>query len=117
MSDEQPEIEGVEPEEQPDVGDARYVRKQQKRARIHQKRLDNALGALLDTYDTRAWLWELLCAFGIYQSSFSTEPLRMAFLEGKRDCGLRLLADINRIAPASYVLMAEEAEKRIKENV
>jgi len=41
----------------------------------------------------------------------------MAFLEGKRDCGLRLLADINRIAPASYVLMAEEAEKRIKENV
>lgn len=47
---------------------------------------------------------------GISSSSFSTEPLIMAFNEGKRSLGLQLIGEINRISPELYVKMALENE-------
>lgn len=56
----------------------------------------------------RRFCWRQLEKHGVFRSSFSTEPLEMAFLEGQRNDGLRLLADILEHAPDRYVDMMKE---------
>src|SRR5574340_1333024 len=56
----------------------------------------------------RRIVWRLLEQYGVFRSSFSTEPLEMAFLEGQRNDGLRLLADIHEHAPDRYVEMLRD---------
>lgn len=56
----------------------------------------------------RRIVWRLLEKYGVFRSSFSVEPLEMAFLEGQRNDGLRLLADIHEHTPDRYVEMLRE---------
>lgn len=77
----------------------------QKRA---QAEADMALATLLRTTPGRRWMWATLCGCGVYATTFRPDGLTMAFNEGQRAVGLRLLADVMRVAPDQYVTMAEE---------
>lgn len=56
----------------------------------------------------RAFVWALLESAGLYRSSFAPAQ-EMAFLEGMRNMGLRLLADIQTHCPKQERLMRDEA--------
>lgn len=65
---------------------------------------------VLGTREGRAFIWDLLVRSGVFALSFSGEqPLTMAFNEGRRQYGNRLLAEINQAAPEAYLLMLKEA--------
>ena len=53
--------------------------------------------------------WRLLDAAGIYRSMFHTEPHVMAFNEGHRNMGLRLLSELKE-HPDHYLRMIQEAQ-------
>lgn len=56
----------------------------------------------------RRILWRFLEGAGVYRSTFNTDPLLMAFAEGNRNYGLRLLALIQAGSAENYTLMIKE---------
>lgn len=59
----------------------------------------------------RRFVARLLDRAGVWRSSFSTNALSMAFSEGQRNEGLRLLADITTRCPDRYQEMLQESGK------
>lgn len=56
----------------------------------------------------RRLVWGLLEKHGVFRSSFSSDALQMAFMEGQRNDGLTLMALILEHAPDRYVEMMKE---------
>lgn len=56
----------------------------------------------------RRFVWRLLDSTGVFRLSFNTDTLLMAFAEGRRNEGLRLLAQIHSLCPEQYPLMQKE---------
>ena len=100
MSDEQNEPQ--------DVGDRDQVREARKHWRLSQREQDDALGRLMASPAGRAWMYGLLANCHIYHTSFSESPIRMAFAEGERSVGLRIVADLQRACPAHFNEMMQE---------
>ena len=92
------------------AGDAQQVAKRQKSQKTRNLQKKAALRRLISDAEGRMWVWDFLILTGYSSSSFSTEPLIMAFNEGKRSLGLQLIGEINRISPELYVKMALENE-------
>jgi len=59
----------------------------------------------------RRIVWRQLAAAGVFQSSFDPTAMNMAFNEGRRSEGLRLLAQIHAQCPDLYVTMMKEQSK------
>ena len=59
----------------------------------------------------RRIVWRQLAAAGVFQSSFDPTAMTMAFNEGRRSEGLRLLAQIHALCPDLYVTMMKEQSK------
>ena len=59
----------------------------------------------------RRILWRFLDRAGVYRSSFHQNSMTMAFNEGVRNEGLRLLATINTAAPDLFATMTKEANE------
>jgi hypothetical protein len=59
----------------------------------------------------RRILWRLLERAGVYRISFNTNSMTMAFAEGARNEGLRMLALINSACPDLYPTMHKEANE------
>lgn len=59
----------------------------------------------------RRFVWRQLAAAGVFQSSFDPAAMNMAFNEGRRSEGLRLLAQIHTICPDHYLTMMKEQAK------
>jgi hypothetical protein len=57
----------------------------------------------------RRILWRLLDQSGAFRLSFSTNAMQMAFAEGNRNFGNRVLALIHANAPELYPVMVREA--------
>jgi hypothetical protein len=72
------------------------------------RRADAALAEVMATADGRLWMWRRLAACGVFRSSWDPDAARMSFNEGRRDVGLQLLADINRICPDQFGPMQKE---------
>jgi hypothetical protein len=77
---------------------------------LAQEALD--LRAVMENRNGRAFVWKLLAQAGVFESVFAADPLTMAFKEGNRNQGLRLLNDINQICPRLLNLAQEEAAAR-----
>ncbi|MDR1351522.1 MAG: hypothetical protein LBJ59_12250 [Zoogloeaceae bacterium] len=58
----------------------------------------------------RRVVWRLLERAGVLRSSFATDPLIMAFNEGRRDYGNYVFSVVNAVCPEFYRLMQEEAK-------
>lgn len=56
----------------------------------------------------RRIVWRLLDRAGVFLSSFSTNAMQMAFAEGRRNEGLRLLVLIQETCPELYAAMTKE---------
>ena len=79
-------------------------------AKTNQKRLEElqALGRLVGDPGGRRWLWAMLSECHIWQTSMAGNALRLAFLEGERSQGLRLLGEIQEANPAMFIQMMTE---------
>lgn len=86
----------------------------QRKDDAHRRRLANEVEEL----DTK-WLmgskrgrriaWRLLEQAGVFRLSFDTNAMRMAFNEGNRNYGNRMLDLIQRVSPEQYTTMSKEA--------
>jgi hypothetical protein len=68
------------------------------------------LAAFLSMPVARRYMWRVLEACHTFGTSYSDNPYRMAFQEGERNIGIKLLADIMRYCPQQYSVMMQEAE-------
>jgi hypothetical protein len=56
----------------------------------------------------RGWMFELLAGCHVYETSFSTNALSMAYHEGERNVGLKLVAALAVACPERYLEMMRE---------
>ncbi len=56
----------------------------------------------------RRIVWRLLDRTGVFRLSFNTNAMHMAFAEGNRNEGLRMLAQVHSICPELYPVMMKE---------
>lgn len=63
---------------------------------------------LMSSKRGRRIVWRLLERAGVYRSSFNTNAMTMAFNEGVRNEGLRLVAQCAQHCPGSYAEMLAE---------
>ncbi len=68
------------------------------------------LRAVLATRQGRRLVWRYLTRCGVFKTSM-TGSSQTFFLEGQRNVGLWLLADINAADPAAYVQMLAESHE------
>ncbi len=57
----------------------------------------------------RRIVWRFLDRAGVFRLSFNTNAMTMAFAEGNRNEGLRILAQIHALCPELYTTMVKEA--------
>ncbi|HMN15201.1 MAG TPA: hypothetical protein PKD55_23020 [Bellilinea sp.] len=57
----------------------------------------------------RRIVWRFLDRAGVFRLSFNTNSMTMAFNEGNRNEGLRILAQIHTLCPELYPIMVKEA--------
>lgn len=91
-----------------DAGDEKQVRKRKTKDQLKREQQLVELKAILDTRFGRDLLWRMLERCSVFKTTFSSEPLTMAFNEGKRQIGLWLLKEINEAQPKAYSLMTQE---------
>ena len=63
----------------------------------------------------RRYLWRLLSFCRVMDRSMDRDALVMAFREGQRDIGMRLMQDIYEAKPNAYELMRKEHVKACEE--
>ena len=75
------------------------------------KDLERALLFILQTEQGRLYLAELLDFCGLYKGSF-TGNSETYYKEGMRNVGLKIMADMAKVDPNSYINMILETKKR-----
>ncbi len=73
------------------------------------KRSNEDMLWLLEGVRGRRIMREMLEGLGVWKISFNTDALIMAFNEGSRNAGMKMLARINEVSPESYVKMMKES--------
>ena len=63
---------------------------------------------ILSTRQGRRFIWRHMSNAGIFQSCFTGNSATF-FNEGRRDIGLKILAEVQEASPDSYLLMMKEA--------
>lgn len=89
-------------------------RKARDRAQRLREREISDVKKMLAFPEGRRTLWNLLSECGIFHSSFAESHCTMAYLEGRRSIGLKLLVDIQAARPEALQQMQREynAEQR-----
>ena len=62
---------------------------------------------ILESQSGRRFVWRYLEECGVFKTSF-TGTSQTFYLEGQRNIGLKLLADVNDAAPDAYLVMLKE---------
>lgn len=65
---------------------------------------------LMSSAKGRRIAWRLLDRAGVFRLSFNTNAMQMAFSEGNRNEGLKLLGQIHSLCPELYPTMLKEAK-------
>ena len=63
---------------------------------------------LLSSRRGRRIVWRQLERTGVFRSSFNNNSMAMAFAEGQRNYGLKVLAQVHAHKPEAYALMVSE---------
>lgn len=90
------------------------VGNRKKQAAIAAKQADLDLYEVLNTSVGRKVIWELIGLHGPYLSSFSKDPIEMAFNEGMRNFSVRVTDRLLRVCPELYMQAQSEAIARNK---
>jgi hypothetical protein len=64
---------------------------------------------LMSSRRGRRIVWRLLDQAGVFRLSFNTNAMNMAFAEGGRNAGLRILSQIHALCPQLYQVMVVES--------
>lgn len=92
-----------------DPADQKQVQDRARQIKDRQRESDEAIKAFMSHKGGRAWMWEHLSACGLYRMSARAGDAHMTyFLEGERNVGLRLLAQLQRACREHYTTMTEE---------
>lgn len=78
------------------------------RARLARETREDTLKKLMGSKWGRAFIWSLLEDAGVYRLSFNTNAMQMAFAEGNRNFGNRILGMIHSTCPELYPTMVKE---------
>lgn len=79
----------------------------QQRALVAQQQAADFLWLMSDPRGRRL-VWRQLADSGIFQQSFNPEAMTMAFNEGRRSAGLRLISQVHTLCPDLYTIMMKE---------
>ena len=94
------------------ASDRRSIREAEKAAKVAEANRRAVVVALMDQQLGREYIWTLLSEAGIFTQVFSTDPLILAFNEGRRSMGLRLLDDVTTFTPDQFIQAMREANGR-----
>lgn len=61
----------------------------------------------------RRFVWRLLDKAGVFRITYRPNSDEGVFLEGMRNIGLLLVADINEVCPEKYQVMINEQEQHV----
>lgn len=86
------------------AADESQVKSAQEKSKLKSDRDDQDLRFVLNHDQGLRVIWKLLETCGVFKSSF-TGSSETYFLEGQRNVGLKLLNDIMRVNPDSYLKM------------
>lgn len=79
------------------------------RAKLARESEEADLKWLMGSKRGRRIVWRQLERAGVFRLSFNTNAMQMAFAEGNRNEGLRMLAQIHALCPELYPVMVKEA--------
>lgn len=78
------------------------------RSRLAKTNEDEDFKWLMGSKRGRRIVWRLLDRAGVFRLSFNTNAMQMAFAEGNRNEGLRVLSQIHTLCPELYQVMVKE---------
>lgn len=90
-----------------DQQDAQREAEAQRQALARKQATSDFLWLMADPRGRRI-VWRQLGDAGVFQSSFDPTAMNMAFNEGRRSEGLRLLAQVMELCPDLYATMMKE---------
>lgn len=70
------------------------------------------LSWLMSTKRGRGIVWRIIESCGVYETTFNTNALTMAFSEGKRVYAMSILQDVINMSPDLYSIMLKECQKQ-----
>lgn len=95
-------------------GQERVKEETQQRDRLAQVNEAEDFKWLMGSKRGRRIVWRLLDRAGVFRLSFNTNSMAMAFAEGNRNEGLRIMTQIHTLCPELYSVMTKEnANERI----
>lgn len=102
------------------ASDERSVKNRKRRERRAKERAQADIRFVMSSKEGRRVMWRLLCDCGVFNTSFTIpNGLTLAFNEGNRNAGLRLLTMLQECCLEEFQLAQAEAaayEKREAEN-
>jgi hypothetical protein len=93
-----------------DIGDAEQVTERKEKFRRQESSEAEAFKLLMEQRVFRAFVWRLLGEAQVFQPIMTGNSYTF-MNEGKRQMGLWVLEQINRLCPDLYVTMTKEARK------
>lgn len=90
------------------AADEQALAEQQRKERLAQQQADQDFCWLASTQQGRRILWSLMGRCHVFGAVFHPDPSQMSFNEGRRNTGLFLLGEINRLCPEQFAVMAAE---------
>ena len=78
------------------------------RERLERQNEESDVKWLMSQKRGRRMVWRFLDQAGVFRSSFSTNAMQMAFAEGTRNYGLRLIGLVHAACPEQYTVMMKE---------
>jgi hypothetical protein len=101
-------------EEEYDAGNVEHVRE---RIAVSKRRSASnraVIRSIMSSNEGRDWIYNLLQNCHVYSSSFSGNALTMAYAEGERNIGLRLMAELVSATPERYLeMLAEHGDSNV----
>jgi hypothetical protein len=88
------------------------IRRKEKESRIADRERAGVILSVMATRAGRGWAWDRLAEAHVFSTSYSPDALQMAFAEGERNAGLRLLNDIIEWCPEQFIQMMREQNER-----
>lgn len=96
--------------------DRATVRRQRRESRVQRREELTLLARFMAEPAGRRWCYNFLAGCRIYSTSFATNAMSMAFAEGERNAGLRLINDLLEASPDNYMTMLKEVNSERSRN-
>lgn len=91
------------------AADAGEVQRRNSELGRRRKRVEDGLKQIIESSNGRLWLWDLLVACHTFEQPFAGEaPQTTAFRLGEHNIGLRIIAQLTRVSPDSFINMMKE---------